>query len=328
MKRIAVFLLVLPLLLFASLARAVPTVDAVQAEVRAGRYTQAESMMREVVVARPDSAKAHYVLAEILAHNGQRQEAAKEAAAARRLDPAIRFTERARFERFEQQLQTPARPSAGAYTGPGTGTIAGPDAGTRAAPAETQTRAAVPSRQADAAAAQRGSSIPSWLWLAGAALAAVVAWRVFSSRRAAQSPMAASQAGYPVGPAGGGNAMPGGVSPGYGYGPGMQQQPGMAPGRGPGLMGVGLGVAGGVAAGMLAERMLHGNEAHAQGNAAPQGDAAAGGLSPGVFDDASGADALRERPIDFGSGSSWDSGGDAGVDMGGSDGGGGGDDSW
>ena len=64
-------------------AWAAPTVDAVQAEVQRGNYAQAETMMQEVVNARPGSAKAHYIYAEILAHNKRFDEAAKQAASAR-----------------------------------------------------------------------------------------------------------------------------------------------------------------------------------------------------------------------------------------------------
>lgn len=321
MRRIAALLL-LPLLLFAGLARAaVPTVDAVQAEVRAGRYAQAETMMREVVAARPDSAKAHYVLAEILTHNGQRDEALKEAREARRIDPAIRFTDAAKFESFEKLLAQPrAARSGGAYAGPDTGTIATPAAPTT--PMQT-----APAQRGDAAPS---GGLPSWLWLAGAAVLAVVVWRMLAARRAAQ-PMASASMAAPMGmpSAAGYGPAGGGVAPGYG-GYGQPMQPGMAPGRGPGMMGVGLGVAGGVAAGMLAERMLHGHDnsnggqspSHADGGAA----ASAGGLQPGVFDDA--GDPLRDRAVDFGGGGGWDAGGSS-ADSGSSDGGSGGDgDGW
>ena len=336
MKRVAVLFLLLPMLLFGGLAHAaLPSVEQVQAEVKAGRYGEAESMMREVVAAKPESARAHYVYAEVLARTGKRDEALRQVAEARRLDPAINFADKARFEQFERTLQSGGRGANGsAYAGPGTGTIAGPDGTTtRAAPSTEPVRRsdAVPARRAEA---ERGSGgVPGWLLLAGVVLAGVVVWRLMAARRSsAARPMAAmpQAGGYPGAPGAarlpGAPGAPGGVAnPGYGYGPGVQ--PGAAPGRGPGMMGVGLGVAGGLAAGMLAERMLHGNEAQAATNNPPQGDAAAAGgagLSPGVFDDASGADALRDQPVDFGTGGSdWDSGGGDSFDAGG-----GGDEGW
>ena len=66
MKRI--FLMAV-LMVLAATAFALPSVETVQAQVQHGNYAQAESMMREVLVARPDSARAHYVYAEILAHD-------------------------------------------------------------------------------------------------------------------------------------------------------------------------------------------------------------------------------------------------------------------
>ena len=54
-----------------AVAWALPTAQEVQAEVQQGRYARAEEMMREVVAAKPDSAKAHYVYAEILAREGK-----------------------------------------------------------------------------------------------------------------------------------------------------------------------------------------------------------------------------------------------------------------
>ena len=56
MKRL---LVAMSLALAAAASFALPTVEDVQAEVAKGRYVQAEEMMREVVAARPTSARAH-----------------------------------------------------------------------------------------------------------------------------------------------------------------------------------------------------------------------------------------------------------------------------
>ena len=89
---------------------ALPTLDDVEHAVHRQDYVAAESLTREVVAARPDNAKAHYILAEILAHEGKTAEARTQAADARRLDPDIRFTTPDRFRQFEAQLNgtTPA----------------------------------------------------------------------------------------------------------------------------------------------------------------------------------------------------------------------------
>ena len=80
---------------------------------------------------------------------------------------------------------------------------------------------------------------------------------------------------------------------------------------GSGLLGTGMAVAGGVAGGMLLDELLH--RRNGPGNPAA-GDMFGSGNS--------GNDAgteLESRPVDFGNGNDWDSGGS--VDMGGGDGG-------
>ncbi|MDE2504423.1 MAG: hypothetical protein KGL18_15780, partial [Burkholderiales bacterium] len=102
----------LALALGACAAYALPSVAEVQAAVRAGHYNQAESMMQEVVTAKPGSARAHYVYAEILAHDAHFNEAARQAELARTLDPAIGFTDKAKFEQLQQLLAREQRAAA------------------------------------------------------------------------------------------------------------------------------------------------------------------------------------------------------------------------
>ncbi len=289
MKFTRLLLMCLALLstLWLGTAHALPTVDQVQAATQRGDYAGAEKMMREVVAAKPDSARAHYVLAELLAHQRQFKEAAEHTRRARALDPALKFTDAARFTAFEQLLQreqvAEARPTAPTALEP----VAPPQA---AAPVERTERA--------------GSfgGVPIWLLVAGVILFICLAMRFMRGRTS-----------QPVQPAYGGGFSPG---PNMGYGGGMPQ----APSNGRGLMGVGLGVAGGVAAGMLAERLLHGGHDE-RSLPSSAGAGAPGGLMPGSFGggDFGAADELTRRDIDFGSGDGW-GGGDAG---GGSDGGGG-----
>src|SRR5262249_540616 len=86
-------------------AYALPTVDEVQAATQRGDYAGAEKMMREVIAAKRDSARGHYVLAEILAHERKFPEAAEHASRARTLDPAIKFADPTKFAAFEHLLQ-------------------------------------------------------------------------------------------------------------------------------------------------------------------------------------------------------------------------------
>jgi len=98
------FLALLLLSVTAVSAYALPTLDDVEHAVHRNDYVSAESMTREVVEAQPNSAKPHYILAEILAHEGKLNEARTQAAQAKQIDPAIRFTTPEKFARFEAEL--------------------------------------------------------------------------------------------------------------------------------------------------------------------------------------------------------------------------------
>jgi len=286
MKSSRLLLLCLALLsaLWLGAARALPNVDEVQAAVQRGDHAGAERMMREVVAAKPDSARARYVLAEILAHERQFKEAAEHLGQARALDPAIRFTDPARFNAFEQLLQRQQAAQA--------------QAGVPAALEPRQAPQAAPAERVERAGSFGG--VPIWLWVAGAILLIGLAAR-FMRRRGAVSNQPAFAGGVPAA--------------GTGLGAGFPQ----TGSRGPGMLGVGLGVAGGVAAGMLAERLLQGD--HGNRDLARDASASgAGGLIPGAFDGGGLADELVQRDIDFGSGDGWDAGGaDFGSGGGGDD---------
>src|ERR1700741_4281167 len=87
-------------------AMALPSSNDVQAAVKAGDFPKAETMMQEVVAAKPQSAKAHYLYAEILAHDAKFSDAAAQARKARELDPALSFTnDPEKFRNFERELQ-------------------------------------------------------------------------------------------------------------------------------------------------------------------------------------------------------------------------------
>ncbi len=268
---------------FAAIAWALPTLQEVEAEVQAGRYAQAETMMREVVAAKPGSAKAHYFYAEILAHQHKLALASEEAQKARVIDPDVKFTDPAKFQSFEAALRDAQRPSA------------------QAAQDGRRTQAVAP-----VAPAPVSTGVPGWVWLAGILVIGVLLWRGFSRSRSAAT------AGYPTAMAGqpglpGQPGMPGAYGPGYGAVP-----PGYPPQRSS-MLGTGLAAAGGVAAGMLAGEMLH--------RRSERNDDDGRSAQPGYFDSPDGGgSALEERPIDFGNGGDWDSGG---GDVGGGDTGGG-----
>jgi hypothetical protein len=272
--------------LWLGVAQALPTVDEVQAATQRGDYAGAEKMVREVVQAKPGSARAHYLLAEILAHERKFGEAREQAAEARSLDPAIKFTDPTKFSAFEHLLEREHQLAT-------------------APVAAARPPAALPAPRAEPVAS--GGGVPVWVLIGGAVLFIAVAasWM----RRRAGTPVTQAGPAY----AGGGYA-PGGYAPG-GYAPGGYAPPS----SGPGLMGVGLAAAGGVAAGMLAEKLLHGDRD--AGEVRRGGGEALGGGGYGGFDaEAGAARDLENRDIDFGTGNGWDSG------VGGGDTGGGGGD--
>ena len=282
------------LLLACALAWALPTVQQVEAAVQQGRYAQAENMMREVVDAKPGSAKGHYLYAEILAHNGSFAKAAEEAAKARQLDPDIKFTQPEKFRTFENLLAREQQQ--------------------RAQPT-TSSKSAHPAAAVAPPPAQSAVAIPGWVWGGGLALVAYLLWRGFSrSRRSASAGMAPTypSAGMPPG-------YPGAAPPMNGYagnamgstGAPYAGVPPAAPSNG--LLRTGMAVAGGVAAGMLVDEMLH----RRQGGG---GTDQLAGLQHGVFDappiDDAAANELENRSVDFGNGADWDTG-SAATDFGG-----------
>ena len=94
LKTVRTLMLATALGAFALAASALLSLDAVKAEVQKGNYGQAQTMMEEVVAAKPSSARAHYVYAETLAHNRRFDEAARQATTASTLDLALGFTDR------------------------------------------------------------------------------------------------------------------------------------------------------------------------------------------------------------------------------------------
>ena len=75
----------------AAYADDLPTLHQVYEAAQAGRLNDAQRMMDKVLAARPDSGKAHFVEAEILAKEGRRADAAAELNKAQRLAPGLPF---------------------------------------------------------------------------------------------------------------------------------------------------------------------------------------------------------------------------------------------
>ena len=290
----------------ASAGKTVPTANEVRSAVNAGDWPKAETMIKEVIAAKPDNARAHYFYAEILAHEGKFSDAARETHLVRELDPNLTFDKNPdNFRKFEREVDRAA---------------AGPVAVAPVQPQVATTRD-VPAPAVPVQAASSG--IPGWVWVGGIALVLFLIFRAVS-RRVVASNMAG---------AGGYGMNPGQPQPGYGpaqggYGPGYGPAYGQSPGGG--LLRTGLAAGAGVAGGMLLERMLEGNRhdennGNGGGNYIPQNGGGDAGYNQASSD-------LENRPFDFGQGGNdWSDGGGGGGGGGGdnfspSGGGGGGDD--
>jgi len=73
------------------MAWALPAPKDIEAAVNAGQFSKAESLLREVILAKPQSAKAHYELGEVLARESHYQEALQELDQSKALDPTLKF---------------------------------------------------------------------------------------------------------------------------------------------------------------------------------------------------------------------------------------------
>ena len=210
-----------------------PSLHEVYQAADAGRMDDAQRMMHEVLQAHPNSGKAHYVEAELLARQGKKDLAANELATAEKLAPGLPFA--------STQSVTHLRASLG-HT---------PTASLGGLPAPAQT--------ATVNAESAPSHFPWSLLLLGVGLIAFIAWvmRFMSQRNASQG--AAPSAGpfgdyrpaYPQGPSQGGSmAMPEASAP-AGQGLGSRMLGGLATGAA-----VGAGVVAGEA---LMHRLMDGN---------------------------------------------------------------------
>lgn len=210
----------LALMMAAGLALALPAPRDIEAAVAAGRYSEAETQLREVLREKPGSARAHYELGQVLAQQGRHDEARLELQAAQLIDPQLKF---ARDPQHFRDLL--ARIPAGGTR-------------TQVAPAANGA-AATPAGPAHAAATDGFSMLPLLVvgGLAALIVVAVLLFRAASARR---------REGFGAPPAYADNAYGSSWAP--------------APSRGPGLGGAVLGGLAGMAAGYgIARAMEHDN---------------------------------------------------------------------
>ena len=104
------------LLLGAGLAMAQqePSVNQIYAAAEAGKISEAQTMVQQVLVAHPNSAKAHFVQSELFARQGNLSRARESLANAERLAPGLPFAKAEAVTALRSQLNPPsnARPIA------------------------------------------------------------------------------------------------------------------------------------------------------------------------------------------------------------------------
>ncbi|MDE1915709.1 MAG: tetratricopeptide repeat protein [Sphingomonadales bacterium] len=106
------FAAALPLAMALSMPVATPafaadaTIEQVYSAARSGHVDDALSQMQQVLKDHPNSAKAHYVEAELLAKAGRKVEARTELGKAQAIDPGLSFAKPAAVSALKQQLST------------------------------------------------------------------------------------------------------------------------------------------------------------------------------------------------------------------------------
>ena len=289
MKRLIAIVL---LTLMSSLALALPAPKDIESAVNSGQLTRAEEMLKEVIREKPNSAKAHYELGQVLARAGRNFEAREALQKAQSLDPTLKFArDPAHFNEILNRIPG------------GNASLPGSTGAVLSSPRSDVAVQAAPVRE------PASPSIPwGYVLVGGGALVAV--WMILRRRAAPTAGgMAMSGAGATAMSGAGGAAVPAatGYAPGYGAG-----YPGAQPARGAGIGGAVLGGVAGMAAGYgLAKMMEHGTDGSSHA-----GNVAGGGSGFTPIEPASQPD---YGSFDSGAGDDWDAA-DAGS---GSD-----DDSW
>lgn len=230
-----------------AMAQSEPSLNQVYEAAQAGRMEQAQQMMQQVLVAHPNSAKAHFVQAELAARQGQMDRARESLATAEKIAPGLSFAKPDAVQSLRSQLA--ARPAA-----PAANSIA----------------------NRPAAPAPASAPFPWSMVLAVGAGVLVLGYFMMRRKPAPalqQAPYGGvpmQQAAYPnpAGPQGGlsgpqGFGAGGGqMQPGYGPG-GYGQQPGSGlGGRVMGGLATGLAVGAGVMAAQAIGKSLMGNDEH------------------------------------------------------------------
>lgn len=164
------------LALVSQIALALPTPGDIATAVKTGRLAEAESMLQDVIKAKPQSAKAYYELGQVFAMENRKQPAVQALHEAERLDASLKFAQNPRhFHELLGKLE-------GAHTIPA---------------ARSSVVAAPPSPS--------GSNFP-WIYVVIGGGLLFTTW--LSMRRTAATAAANSTASSGANPAGGYGSMP------------------------------------------------------------------------------------------------------------------------
>ena len=258
---IAKLLLACSLALSSALAFALPSPKDIDAAVNAGRLTQAESMLREVIQEKPQSAKAHYELGQVLARQEHYADAQIALKKAKELDPALKFA--ASPEKFNETFDKVSRMA----QGPSTASLASgmPQAAKPAA------AAAVPSPSEPAFPVSYILIGVAGLVILGLVLRRSKANAVSAATGFSGTPGVAMPGGMATAPRGfGAQFPPNAPMNGPGYAPAAQP---MGGGMGSGIGGAVIGGLAGVAAGYALSKALEGDHhSNNSSNANPAGN--------------------------------------------------------
>jgi len=276
--------------LVATCALALPSPKDIEAAVNAGHNAQAEAMLREVIQEKPQSAKAHYELGQVLAREARYAEAQTELKKAKDIDPSLKFA--ASPDKFNDTFDKVNRlvPAANVQVAPGT---------------TTATHVASPGP----APAESGGFSLTYVWLGIGALVVLALVLRRSSTPALTYPAAMTPAAPMPQRGFGAQFTPNAPAAAPGYGPGYG--PGYAPpaqGTGSTVAGAVVGGLAGVAAGYALSKALEGDHhnasEHSSVNAGNNG-----GYVP--FDTPAQPDL---GSFDAGSGDTWDDASSSGGD--------------
>lgn len=142
----------------------------IQADMQAGRWSQADTRLTDALRKHPDNALAHYWQAQVKYREGQFNEARQHLSAAKELDPKLAFaSDKASLAKLERALTQPAAPAVRNE----------PIAPREARPAPVER---VPAVSYEAPAAPKKSGANFWMWVGLIVLAGFIFWAVRTAK--------------------------------------------------------------------------------------------------------------------------------------------------